>query len=97
MKALIYILLMFAFICSPLLIAKGTPNNVQYNSQKLQSQNNNVVKSATHAAKLVKKRYGGKVLSSKKSSKGRYKVKLLKDDGHIISVSVNAKTGKIKG
>ena len=54
------------------------------------------VKSSKQAANIVKGRFGGKVLKVKKSKSG-YQVKLIKTDGHIISVYVDAKTGKIKG
>lgn len=66
--------------------------HIPYNSAALKIANKQ------QAAKLVKSRMGGKVLSVK-AVKGQqaYKVKLLKDDGHIVSVFVNAKTGKITG
>jgi len=54
------------------------------------------VKNSKQAARIVKARYGGKVLKVKKSKSG-YRVKLIKTDGHIISVYVDAKTGKIQG
>ncbi|OUS26676.1 hypothetical protein A9Q98_10185 [Thalassotalea sp. 42_200_T64] len=58
----------------------------------------NKVRSSKQAAKMVKQRYGGKVLSVKgMKDKSGYRVKLLKKDGHIISVYVNAKTGKMQG
>jgi len=56
--------------------------------------------SQQQAAQKVKSRYGGKVLkvqSSKVNGQAGYKVKLLKKDGHIISVLVDGKSGKIKG
>lgn len=56
--------------------------------------------SQQQAAQKVKNRYGGKVLkvqSSKVNGNAGYKVKLLKKDGHIISVLVDGKSGKIKG
>lgn len=54
--------------------------------------------SAKQAANIVKQKYGGKVLNvTTLKDKSGYKVKLLKDNGHIISVFVNGKTGKIKG
>ncbi|NMP17813.1 MULTISPECIES: PepSY domain-containing protein [unclassified Thalassotalea] len=57
--------------------------------------NNNKVTSKQQAANMVKKRYGGKVLGVQ-SVKGRaYRVKLLTNDGHVIYVTVDAKTGKI--
>ncbi|WP_044832120.1 PepSY domain-containing protein [Thalassomonas actiniarum] len=56
--------------------------------------------SQQQAAQKVKNRYGGKVLkvqSSKVNGQAGYKVKLLKKDGHIISVLVDGSSGKIKG
>ena len=56
--------------------------------------------SAQQAARIVKNKYGGKVLkvsnSGSKNSPG-YRVKLLKDNGHVISVFVDAKSGRISG
>lgn len=56
--------------------------------------------SQQQAVQKVKNRYGGKVLkvqSSKVNGQAGYKVKLLKKDGHIISVLVDGHSGKIKG
>jgi uncharacterized membrane protein YkoI len=54
------------------------------------------VKNSKQAARVAKSRFGGKVLkvSKKKSS---YRVKLIKTNGQIITVTVNAKTGKVRG
>lgn len=57
------------------------------------------VNNAKQAAKLVKKRVGGKVLKVQKqkvNGKKSYRVKVIKPSGHISSVSVDAKSGKIK-
>jgi len=54
------------------------------------------IKSTKQAAQLAQRRFGGKVLKVK-SKKSGYKVKLIKKNGHIISVFVNAKSGKING
>ena len=56
--------------------------------------------SQQQAAQKVKNRFGGKVLkvqNSKVDGHAGYKVKLLKHDGHIISVLVDGRSGKIKG
>ncbi len=55
-----------------------------------------IVNSHKKAANIAKARLGGKVLkvSTKKSA---YRVKLIKADGHIVTVSVDRKTGKITG
>ncbi|MFD2166205.1 PepSY domain-containing protein [Thalassotalea euphylliae] len=52
--------------------------------------------SARQAASIVQSAYGGKVLKVQSSGKG-YRVKLLKQDGRIISVFVDGKSGRIKG
>lgn len=55
-----------------------------------------VVKSSQHAGQLAKKKYGGKVLRVNKSNnQSIYVVKVLQDNGHMISVIVNAKTGRL--
>ncbi len=56
-----------------------------------------VVKSSHQAAQMVKGRFGGKVLKvSKLKGKAGYRVKLLKDNGHVVQVSVDASTGKMR-
>jgi len=54
------------------------------------------VKSSNQAAQMAKGRFGGKVLKVQRKKSG-YRVKLIKTDGHIISVYVDAKTGRISG
>ena len=55
------------------------------------------VKSSRHAAQMVKSRFGGKVLKvSKLKGKAGYRVKLLKDNGHVVQVSVDAATGRMR-
>lgn len=54
------------------------------------------VKSSKQAAKIVKSRLGGKVLKVQKKKTG-YRVKLIKNNGHIVSVNVDAKTGRVSG
>lgn len=78
-------------------IAQGIyVSSTSSNENNKQSTQRLKVNSSKQAAKIVKSRFGGKVLKVKKSKSG-YRVKLIKTDGHIISVSVDAKTGKIKG
>ena len=52
------------------------------------------VKNSKKAAQIAKSRVGGKVLKVSKKSSG-YRVKLIKKDGHIVSVHVDAKSGKV--
>jgi len=60
-----------------------------------QNKTNNKVKSSSQAARLVKSRVGGKVL--KVNGDGRsYRVKIIKNNGHIINVTVDAKSGRIR-
>lgn len=57
-----------------------------------------VIKNSQHAAKIVRLRYGGKILkANKKVSNGRvvYRVKVLKKDGKIISVQVDGHNGRV--
>jgi len=54
------------------------------------------VSSSQQAAQMAKSRFGGKVLKVKKQ-KSSYRIKLIKNNGHIISVSVDAKTGNMSG
>lgn len=53
------------------------------------------VRSSQQAAQMVKSRYGGKVLKVSKQGNS-YSVKLLKSNGHVVYVSVNAITGQIR-
>lgn len=97
MKFALPLVFLFAFTFSIDAIAQGklvsASNTINSNKQSNQQLR---VKSNKQAAKIVKGRFGGKVLKVKKSKSG-YRVKLIKADGHIISVYVDAKTGKIQG
>ncbi|WNC72376.1 PepSY domain-containing protein [Thalassotalea psychrophila] len=100
MKFIVLCLFSIGVVTSPFSVAKL--NNLlpksQYASHTPYKSAALKIANKEQAAKLVKSRMGGKVLSVKTvKGKQAYKVKLLKDDGHIISVYVNAKTGKIKG
>lgn len=58
------------------------------------------VSNAQQAARLVKKRTGGKVLKverAKVNGNPGYKVKVLKNNGHVVSMKVDAITGRISG
>lgn len=59
--------------------------------------NNKKVTSSKQAAKIVQKKYGGKVLKvNKQKNNEGYKVKIVKPNGQVVSKKVNAKTGKIE-
>lgn len=60
------------------------------------SAKQNRVQNSSQAARIVKKRVGGKVLKVKNNGRSGYKVKVIKDNGHIINVTVDAKSGKVK-
>jgi len=97
MKFALPLVLLFVFIFSLDAAAQGN-FGLASNSTKAEQQTSTKlrVKSNKQAAKIVKARFGGKVLKVKKSKSG-YRVKLIKTNGHIISAFVDAKTGKIKG
>ena len=54
------------------------------------------ISNSQQAARLVKSQYGGKILKVQRTKAG-YKVKVLKDNGHVISVTVNAESGRVSG
>ncbi|TWX48836.1 PepSY domain-containing protein [Colwellia hornerae] len=97
MKFVLPIVFLFIVTLSIDAIAQGggAPLSSTIKNNK-QSQQDLKVKSSKDAKKLVKSRFGGKVLKVE-SKKSGYQVKLFKTDGHIISVYVDAKTGKISG
>lgn len=58
------------------------------------------VGNSQQAARLVKGKVGGKVLKVQRAKvKGNpgYKVKVLKNNGHVVSVKVDAKSGRVSG
>jgi len=93
MKFALPLVFLFAFTFSSDAIAQGSYASASSSSKSNQQLR---VKTSKQAAKIVKGRFGGKVLKVKKSKSG-YRVKLIKTDGHIISVYVDAKSGKIQG
>jgi uncharacterized membrane protein YkoI len=54
------------------------------------------VNSSQEAAQMARSQFGGKVLKVQKHKSG-YRVKLIKADGHIVSIAIDAKTGRISG
>lgn len=65
-------------------------------ANQLSSKQQLRVKSAQQAARLAQSRFGGKVLKVQTQKSG-YRVKLIKKNGHIIAVFVDAKSGRISG
>lgn len=77
----------------PLLNASGTYFSGA-NNQSL------AVSNSQQAARLVKAKYGGKILKVQRikvNGHSGYRVKVLKDNGHVISVTVDAVSGRISG
>jgi uncharacterized membrane protein YkoI len=94
------LILLVLFVCSSLVALPSAAKNKHSLSGYKKNAQGLVVKNPQQAARIVKSRFGGKVLKvSKKQNNGRigYKVKLIKKDGHIITVLVDAHTGRIKG
>ena len=71
-------------------VAQGSSSATKRGNQQV------LVKSTNQAAQMAQGRYGGKVLKVQ-SQKSGYRVKLIKKNGHIISVFVNANSGQISG
>jgi uncharacterized membrane protein YkoI len=95
---LTFIALLFLLVLSDTTYAQsGTfiqPKGIAKNTSTLK------VYSAQQAAKLVKRRIGGKILKVNKhtvNGSSGYRVKLIKKNGHIVSVLVDAKSGRVMG
>jgi len=72
------------------------PTGVMADGNSVKQKTALKVRSSSQAAKIVKQRIGGKVLKVQGNGKSGYKVKLMKKNGHIVSLKVDAKSGKIK-
>jgi len=79
---------------SPMLAIGG--ENAPFIKANGQSSKQNKVQNSSQAARIVKSRVGGKVLKVKNNGNSGYRVKVIKNNGHIINVNVDAKTGKVK-
>jgi len=102
MKKQLFILSVIAsFIATPLFAAiEATPNSMMIVKAKYGQSTSNKSLSAQQAARIVKNKFGGKVLKVNNSGSKKnpsYRVKLLKDNGHVISVNVDAQSGRISG
>jgi uncharacterized membrane protein YkoI len=95
---LLILFIIFAQVFSMKVIAQGsfasTINTIKVNQQNRKQQVK--IKNDKQAAQQAQRRFGGKVLKVQSLQSG-YKVKLIKKDGHIISVFVDAKSGRISG
>jgi uncharacterized membrane protein YkoI len=97
MKFALSLILLFLFTLSVDAIAQGGfVSGASSSKHKKQDNAEFRVKSSKQAAKAAKGRFGGKVLKVQKQKSG-YRVKLIKTNGQIVSVYVDAKTGRIKG
>ncbi|NQY34752.1 MAG: PepSY domain-containing protein [Alteromonadaceae bacterium] len=103
MKTLVALFIFCFLLTSPITWAKYdaySPAAAERSAKSNQSQKALKVRSSQQAAKLVKQRYGGKVLKvSKKNVNGHsgYKVKLIKSNGHVVTIIVDAQTGRLSG
>jgi len=97
MKLVIFFLLLSIMGFSEHSYGQGIGGDVKKTKQqkpKLQVNN------AKQAAKIVRRRVGGKVLkvqNQRVNGNRSYRVKVVKPNGHVTSVSVDAKSGRVKG
>jgi len=100
-KQLFILSLIASLIATPVLASfESASNSLMIVKTKYARASNVKSISAQQAARIVKNKFGGKVLkvnSSGSKKNPSYRVKLLKDNGHVISVSVDAKSGRVSG
>ena len=103
MKTLVSLFIFCSLLTSPITWAKYegySPAPAEHFAKSKKSKKTLKVRSSKQAAKLVKQRYGGKVLkvSSKKvNGHSGYKVKLIKSNGLVVTILVDAQTGRLSG
>lgn len=102
MKFVLLVLFVIAFSFSSSSFAYFQGSGSGFGKPAASTKNNTKlrIKSAQQAAQVAKNHFGGKVLKvNKKNSNSSpvYRVKLVKTNGHVISVIVDAKTGQIIG
>jgi len=102
MKKHLFILGIIASLIAAPVLAKidAVPNSIMHVTAKYAQSSNTKSLSAQQAARIVKNKFGGKVLkvsSSGSKTKPSYRVKLLKDNGHVVSVNVDAQSGRVSG
>ena len=102
MKTNLFILSVIASLLAFPVMAKinGVPNHIKIENTRYGQPDKGKSISAQQAARIVKNKFGGKVLKVNNSGSKKnpsYRVKLLKDDGHVISVSVDGQSGRISG
>lgn len=94
MKSVLVVICFCFFILSP--VTSSAYERGGNSSSK--QQNNLVVGSSDEAAQLVKSSIGGKILKIKRTKvngHAGYKVKVIKADGNIVSILVDATSGRI--
>ena len=99
MKLGLFVLLCSILCTSPDTLAgeKKAISGKRSHEAKKQKKHLRVTNSG-QAAAIVKNRTGGKILKVQPNNrKNGYKVKVIKKDGHIFSVNVDAKSGRVKG
>lgn len=102
MKKQLFILSVLASLLAAPVFAKieAVPNSMMIVKAKYGQSSNAKSISAQQAARIVKNKFGGKVLKVNNSGSKKnpsYRVKLLKDNGHVISVNVDAESGRVSG
>ncbi|MFT5816219.1 MAG: putative membrane protein YkoI [Psychroserpens sp.] len=100
MKKQLFILSVIASLLAAPVFAKfeAAPNSMMIVKAKYGQSSNAKSISAQQAARIVKNKFGGKVLkvnNSGSKKKPSYRVKLLKGNGYIISVNVDARSGRV--
>lgn len=95
--AIILALTIVLFTSVPVLaIGNNSVSSIKANGSSSKQKTVNKVNNSSEAARIVKRKIGGKVLKVKNNGRSGFKVKVIKPNGHIISVTVDAKTGKVK-
>ena len=102
MKKHLFILSIIASLLASPVIAKinTVPSSLTIQNVNYDQPSNGRAINAQQAARIVKGKFGGKVLkvnSSGSKKNPSYRVKLLKDNGHVISVTVDGQSGRISG
>jgi len=101
MKSVLAVLCIYCFFTLPNFSYAYKGNPLAMSGQGIKQQKQKLkINSSGQAAQLVKSRIGGKVLkvqNKKVNGHSGYKVKIIKKDGRIISVLVDAKSGRIIG
>ncbi|SEK83305.1 Peptidase propeptide and YPEB domain-containing protein [Colwellia chukchiensis] len=100
-KQLFFLSVLVTLIATPAVAAlKVTPNQQIIVEVANRQASNSQTLNAQQAARLVKRKFGGKILKVNHSGSKQnpsYRVKLLKKNGHVISVIVDAKSGRVSG